>query len=101
MAPVRVSKRALTLVLALFAVSACESEFDAQLAAAERLREDAAEVGYEWLETAQLLEQAREAAADGNLDDASTLVEQARFQAVTAIKQAEREADAWRDRVVR
>jgi hypothetical protein len=101
MARAHASNLALALTLALFAVPGCASEFETQLAEAERLRTEAADAGYEWLETAKLLEQAREAAANGNLDDATALVEKARFQAVMAIEQAEREADAWRKRVVR
>jgi len=101
MARVRASNLVVAFALALFAVPGCASEFDAQLAAAEQLRAQAAEAGYEWLETANLLEQARDEAANGNLEAATALVEKARFQANAAIKQAEREADAWRERVVR
>jgi hypothetical protein len=101
MARAHASNWTLALALALFAVPGFASEFDVQLAEAERLRAEAAEAGYEWLETAMLLEQARDAAAIGNLDDAIAFVEEAHFQAVAAIQQAEREADAWRKRVVR
>ena len=97
----RASSCSVSLALALLAVSCLASEFDAQLAEAERLRMQAAELGYEWLETAKLLEHARTEAANGNLDAAAALVEKARFQASAAIKQAKLEADAWSERVPR
>jgi hypothetical protein len=101
MAPVRVNKLAVLLALSLFAAAGCARGFDAELAEAERLRAEAAAAGFEWLETRSLLEQARYAADNGDLDEGSALVEKARFQAVMAIEQAEREAEAWRGRVVR
>lgn len=90
----------LAVSLVLLAAPGFASEFDVQLAEAERLRVQAAEAGYEWLETAALIQQARVAAANGDLDNAKALVEKARFQAETAIKQAAHETEAWRSRVV-
>ena len=43
----------------------------------------------------------REAAEQGDTSAALVLVEEARFQAEAAMRQAEYEEDAWRDRVVR
>ncbi len=61
----------------------------------------AADAGYEWIGTEQLLQQAREAQDAGDIELALELVDKARFQAEAAVKQAEREAEAWRGRVVR
>lgn len=104
MARVHASNLLLIFLAAMPLVAGCADDgdtFDAQIAAAERLRVEAAEAGYEWLETAELLEQARNAADGGNLDEALALVDKARFQAKAAIKQAENEGEAWRSRVVR
>lgn len=97
----RASTKLLVLATAMIAVSACSSEFDRRYAKAEHLRAEAAAAGAEWLETGKLLDQANEEAAGGNMDAAFLLLEKARFQAETAIKQAEHEAGAWAGRVVR
>ncbi len=103
MVPVRVSNLARNLVLlssVLIASFGCASEFEQKLVAAERLRVEASEAGAEWLRTGSLLEQAQEAQARGDLDAASELLAKARFEAETAIKQADYEAGAWASRVV-
>jgi len=97
----RVSMRLLVLVTALITVSGCATEFDRRYAAAERLQAEAAAAGAEWLETGKLMDQANKEAAGGNMDAAFSLLDKAQFQAETAIKQAEYEADAWVNRVVR
>lgn len=104
MAQVHASNSAMIVAMALLSVAGCAaepSEFETQFAAAERLRLEAAEARYEWLETAQLLEQARNEADADNLDEALALVDKARLQAETAIIQAKNEGDAWQSRVVR
>jgi hypothetical protein len=103
MGPVHASKRAAILLLAATAVGlvACTSHFDRLYAAAEQERQAAADAGYEWLETEDLLEQAREAQEAGDTELALQLVEKARFQAEAAVAQAEREAEVWQDRVIR
>jgi aryl-alcohol dehydrogenase-like predicted oxidoreductase len=88
------------LVLSLCA-GGCTTEFDQRFDEAERLRHDAAARGYEWIDTADLLQQAQASEASGDLEAALALVEQARFQAATALQQAERESEAWTQRVVR
>lgn len=100
MARAHVSKLLLAAALVLLASPGFAGEFEVQLDEAERLRAQAEEAGYEWLETAALIQQARVAAANGDLDNAKALVEKARFQAETAIKQAAHETEAWRSRVV-
>ena len=88
------------IVLSLF-VGGCASEFDRRFDEAEQLRQAAAARGYEWLDTAGLLEQAQVNQASGDLEAALALVEQARFQAAAALRQAEQESEAWKQRVVR
>lgn len=89
------------LVMAVGCTSEVERQFEQQYAEAERLRVEAAAAGAEWLQTEDLLKLARNEAVQQNMDAALVLVEQARFQAETAIRQAETEAEAWRGRVVR
>ena len=103
MGPVRASRRVRIVLLAatLAALLGCASDFDRQYGEAERLRQAAADAGYEWLETGALLEKARDAQAAGDTELASQLVDTARFQAETALGQAEREAGTWQDRVIR
>ena len=101
MAPARASKFVLTIAIVLLAAPGIAADIDTQLAEAEGLLQQAAEAGYEWLETAALLEQARTEMANGNLDSALALIEKAQFQAEAALIQAEREAESWRSRVLR
>ena len=68
---------------------------------AEAARQMAAGLGAEWLETEGVIEQARREADQGNWGQAATLAEQALRQGELAVAQAEREAEAWRARVVR
>ena len=68
---------------------------------AEAARRKAAEHGAEWLKTRSLIEQARREADQGNWQQAEALAEQALQQGILAVAQAERESEAWRDRVVK
>jgi hypothetical protein len=97
----RGNSRLLPFLLLTMGLSACTGEFDRRYAEAESLRVEAAALGWEWIDTGNLLEQAREVAAKGDEEKALELVEKARFQAEAAIKQAEHEAEAWKGRVVR
>jgi hypothetical protein len=81
--------------------SRCAANFAAEFAAAEQLRVAAANAGAEWIETAGLLNSAKHDAEAGSMDTACALLDQAVFQARTALAQAQREADTWRNRVVR
>jgi hypothetical protein len=104
MDPVRASNTIMTVVVAvimLLTTPVLAAELDARLAEAESLRQQAAQAGYEWLETAALLEQARTEMENGSLENALALIEKARFQAEAALLQASHEAEAWRSRVVR
>ena len=104
MAPVHASRhrRGLWLLLTvLFALAGCTTQFEEDYAEAERRHAAAAAAGYEWIETGDLLERARSAADAGEMEAASQLLEKARLQAEAAVRQAEHEAGAWRDRVVK
>jgi hypothetical protein len=104
MAPVRASNRIAVLVAASLAVpvmAACTSEFDRSFDEAEALRARAAGQGVEWIGTGALLDEAREAAANGDEQAALELVAVAKFQAEAALQQAEREAELWQHRVLR
>jgi hypothetical protein len=103
MAPARASKSGAVLVVlaATVVVAGCTTPFERGLAEAEQLRLEAAAAGAEWLQTGNLLEQAREEAAAGDLDAALALVDKARFQAEAALRQAEYESTAWQDRVIK
>jgi hypothetical protein len=68
---------------------------------AESARQEAAARSAEWLGTRALIEQAREAAAEGALQTAGALASEALQQSELALLQAEREAEAWRERVPR
>ena len=103
MAPVRASRSGIVLLVlaAALAAAGCTTAFERQLAEAEQLRLDAAAAGAEWLQTEGLLDEARDEAARGDMDAALALVDKARFQAETALRQAEHESTAWQDRVIR
>jgi hypothetical protein len=96
----RASKR-LFIAAVLLVAAGCSTQFERRYAEAEQLRLDAAAVGAEWLGTENLLRAAIDANEQGDADEALELVEEARFQAEAAIRQAEHESGAWRDRVVR
>jgi hypothetical protein len=68
---------------------------------AETTRQEAAELGAEWLDTERLIRQARQAAERGDLEKAAELGRRAQQQATLAIEQAKRESQAWQRRVVR
>lgn len=77
-----------------------EAAFESSYNEAECLRSLAAQKDAEWLKTKEILLLSREAADRGDWDEAMQLLTTARFQAETAIRQAEREASAWRQRVI-
>jgi nucleoid-associated protein YgaU len=57
------------------------------IAAAKSANADAKAAGYEWTDTADLIEEAEKALAEGNEDKAKALANQARLQAENAIAQ--------------
>ena len=68
---------------------------------AEAAQREAGERNAEWLATRGLIKQARREADEGNWQLAADLAGQALQQGNLAVEQAERESEAWRDRVVR
>jgi len=68
---------------------------------AECLRRGAAAAGYEWLQTREILEEAQQKAEQGEAAEARLLAQQALFQAMAALLQAEHEEQAWKRRAVR
>ena len=103
MGPVRVSRALAAIVgaMLLVAMAGCASEFERRYIEAERLHIEAAAKGFEWLATSDLLEQAQAEAAAGDEEAALALVERARFAANAALQQADREAEAWKRRVLK
>ena len=77
-----------------------ERHLEQQISAAEKLRQLAASVGAEWLETEGLLFRSREEADRGNWRTALELVQKACLQAELALQQAEYESIAWKSRVI-
>ena len=65
------------------------------------LRQAAADVGVEWLETENLLRRSLQESEEGHWESALALLEKARVQAEQALRQAEHEAEAWKHRVVK
>ena len=68
---------------------------------AEYLRLAAASAGAEWLKTESLLVRSKQESENENWETAIQLVQKARFQAETALRQAAYEASAWKHRVVK
>ena len=77
------------------------SDFDSAWTAADKLRQQTADIRNEWRDTGKILAQAKAEQAAGNKDSAMTLVAQAHEQAVDALAQAEREKSAWQSRVIK
>jgi len=96
----RVFVKLMVMATVLVAQSGCATELEKRFAEAERMRMMAADAGAEWLQTEELIKQAKTEAARGDTERANSLLELAQFQAETAIKQAQHEADAWSGRVV-
>ena len=77
-----------------------QEQFKKSYDKAECLRRAAAVKGAEWLETENLLLLSLEETEEGRWKSALALVEKARFQAEQALRQAEHEAEAWKQRVL-
>jgi hypothetical protein len=78
-----------------------KESFEQLYTEAECFSNAAARAGAQWLQTEQLLKSSFEAAQDGHWDDAFQSVGKARFEAETALQQADYEAHAWQRRVIR
>ena len=75
--------------------------FDQAFKEANNLRLKAAELEYEWINTEDLLQQAKQTFANGDSSKAMQLVKEAHQQSELAIQQAKTEATAWKSRVVK
>ena len=80
-------------------MAADQNEFDARWNEADEKRNAAAEINYEWRDTAKILETATKEQAAGNHAEAMALIAQALEQGGDAITQAEREKGLWQARV--
>ncbi len=102
-------RKQIVLLLAVI-VSACggESEdsaepgssYDAAHAAAVAAMDVATQKGHAWLTSDQLIQDAAKAAEEGDESLAISLADEARIHAELAAIQADKEAQAWRDRVI-
>ena len=81
-----------------FGASASE-DFDAAWAEADAKRQEAAAVGFEWRDTKKILESAKKAAEEGDMDKAMQLVAQALEESNDALAQQKRESTLWQGRV--
>ena len=78
-----------------------EQNYRFLFAEAECLRQVASTAGAEWFKTGELLTRAKQEADAGRWGRATELVATARFQAIASIHQAEKESEAWKNRVVK
>ena len=76
-------------------------DFTKAWAAADSARAEADKVGFEWVNTAKMLEQAKIAQSEGDKDKAMALVAAALEQSKDAQAQAERESTVWQARVLK
>ncbi len=67
-----------------------------QIQEADRLRQEAARLGFEWRYTQQRIKKAKEALAAGKLDEAEALVARAKREAELAIEQAATAETVWK-----
>jgi hypothetical protein len=95
------------ILLALASIlAACGGEtqsdgaYEDAYAAAVAAMDIAAERGHAWTTSDQFLKDAEKAAADGDEARAILLADEARFHAELAVIQADKEAVAWRDKVI-
>lgn len=74
--------------------------FSQSYAEAECLRRAAAAMGFEWLETENLLLDSLKEADEERWESALTMVKKAHLQSAQALLQAEREEESWKNRVI-
>ena len=98
-------RKAVLLALASI-LAACGGEtqidgaYEDARAAAVAAMDIAAERGHAWMTSDQLIKDAEKAAADGDEARAILLADEARNHAELAVIQADKEAVAWRDKVI-
>lgn len=104
--------RTLTVLGLLLCITACAEtgsqqapaaadSYEDRLADVQQLMDEARSLGHGWSTFEPLLESAAEAKAAGDDAEAMRLLDEAKAHAALAITQAEFEAEAWRDRVVK
>jgi hypothetical protein len=100
-----IMRKAILLALASI-LTACggetqsDSPYEEAHAAAVAAMDIAAERGHAWMTSDQLIKDAEKAAADGDEARAILLADEARIHAELAVIQADKEAVAWRDKVI-
>ena len=82
--------------IAFVAAAGSEADFKSALAAAESANKEAGALKNQWTTTAQQLAAAKQAAAAGDFDKASSLAKQAEALAKASIAQAKEQQEAWR-----
>ena len=98
--------RTAVLLALAFILAACGGEtqsdgaYEEARAAAVAAMDIAAERGHAWMTSEQLIKDAEKAAADGDEARAILLADEARIHAELAVIQADKEAVAWRDKVI-
>ncbi len=83
----KIASKALAFSFVLIASGASMASSEGAIAAAERARQAASEVGYEWRDTGKMIEQAKELAAKGKDEEAISLAQQAEQQGIAAFNQ--------------
>jgi hypothetical protein len=83
------------------AAAGSEAEFKSALAAAETANKEAGALKNQWTTTAQQLAAAKQAAAAGNFDKATSLAKHAEALAKASIAQAKEQQEAWRAAEIR
>ena len=77
----------LIITAALSVSTFANASTDQAIAAAEKARQAAAEVGYEWRDTAKMIKQAKKLAAEGKSEQAAELARKAEEQGKDALAQ--------------
>jgi multidrug resistance efflux pump len=86
----------LTAGIVSLAAADSEDEFKSALAAAETANKEAGALKNQWTTTVQQLTAAKQAAAAGDFDKATSLARQAEALAKASIAQAKEQQEAWR-----
>jgi len=68
---------------------------------AEATYQEAKSLGHAWTKTSGFIHAAKSALAAGNKEDAKIAADRALYTARASVNQANKEKDAWRDRVIK
>lgn len=83
----KLTTKLVPVIAALFISSGAYASTDDAIAAAEKARKAAADVGYEWRDTGLMIKQAKELAAKGNSEEAMKIAKIAEEQGKDALNQ--------------